>query len=149
MAEGEPFWKCRKAHQNGMGADGYLDPLVTECCAWTFSSKLYSRKILLEDVEYDYCGVKIINHNKGEFKKNSFQLGEMKETCCQGVSDTNIGDCTTSNWPKGAKEGVVAKFAADEQFWLKTFVKAWKKVTTIGFWGKQFKLTKLKNDDSE
>ena len=32
------FPKCRKDFQNG---GEYLDPLVTECCAWTWSSKLY------------------------------------------------------------------------------------------------------------
>ena len=57
----------------------------------------------------------------------------MKDTCCQAASETNIGDCTTSNWPKGEAEGRVAKFAADEAFWHEKFLVAWNFATENGY----------------
>ena len=105
-----PFYKCRAEFQNWLGHkarenERLLDPLRGECCLWTFSSKLYlspgNFQVFYPDVEYDYCGKKVIND--GEEKsgdKTKYQMNVNRDICC-GAMGEDSHDCTNSNWAKG------------------------------------------------
>lgn len=57
----------------------------------------------------------------------------MERTCCRGAGRRSVGDCAFAGDPKGSAASIVRKFAADESFFLTTFVKHWKTATGNGY----------------
>merc|ERR1711907_723007 len=57
----------------------------------------------------------------------------LRKPCCKGEKSDTTGDCDSAGWPKGPAFNMVLKYAANEDFWLKHYTRAWTFATQNGY----------------
>jgi hypothetical protein len=117
---------CKKLQNKGKP----INALAGNCCAWTHKNALFNKGVFDKTKTGNICGMEVKHRRE---KKSKF-MG-MREACCANEGATSSGDCDSSAWPKGPAFPMVLAFAADENKWLTSYVKAWKLATENGHLG--------------